>query len=175
MWLSFIKFWSKVFYLECWHCLKRWILIKGHNCWKHGAIYTIIKLEEDIMVLNNVTKFHKILIKSILLRERTSFQMVNFHKHEFCFSARILHVKTNKKKLLYWWTLKMHHFTFSVSSTWFEDVFFIIFYPLAKYTTICHDFDFLMLFILTLYQRYCFSRIVVWQMWIWFDLKTDAF
>ena len=32
------------------------------------------------MVLNNVTKFHKILIKSILLRERTSFQMVNFHK-----------------------------------------------------------------------------------------------
>ena len=32
------------------------------------------------MVLNNVTKFHKILIKSIRLRERTSFQMVNFNK-----------------------------------------------------------------------------------------------
>ena len=32
------------------------------------------------MVLNNVTKFHKILIKSIRLRERTSFKMVNFHK-----------------------------------------------------------------------------------------------
>ena len=32
---------------------------------KHGAIWTIIELEEDIMVLNNVTKFHKILIKSI--------------------------------------------------------------------------------------------------------------
>ena len=32
------------------------------------------------MVLNNVTKFHKILIKSIRLREPTSFQMVNFHK-----------------------------------------------------------------------------------------------
>ena len=32
------------------------------------------------MVLNNVTKFHKILIKSIQLREPTSFQMVNFHK-----------------------------------------------------------------------------------------------
>ena len=32
------------------------------------------------MVLNNVTKFHKILIKSILLRVRTSFQLVNFHK-----------------------------------------------------------------------------------------------
>ena len=32
------------------------------------------------MVLNNVTKFHKILISGIRLRERTSFQMVNFHK-----------------------------------------------------------------------------------------------
>ena len=32
------------------------------------------------MVLNNVTKFHKILRISIQLRERTSFQMVNFHK-----------------------------------------------------------------------------------------------
>ena len=33
-------------------------------------IKTIIKLEEDIMVLNNVTKLHKILIKTIRLRER---------------------------------------------------------------------------------------------------------
>ena len=32
------------------------------------------------MVLNNVTKFHKILIKNIRLIERTSFQMMNFHK-----------------------------------------------------------------------------------------------
>ena len=32
------------------------------------------------MVLNNVTKFHKILIKNIQLKERTSFQMVNYHK-----------------------------------------------------------------------------------------------
>ena len=32
------------------------------------------------MVLNNVTKFHKILIINIRLRERTSFQMVNFQK-----------------------------------------------------------------------------------------------
>ena len=32
------------------------------------------------MVLNNVTKFHKILIKTILLRERILFKMVNFHK-----------------------------------------------------------------------------------------------
>ena len=37
-------------------------------------------LEEDIMVLNNVTKFHKILIKTIRLRERTSFTTVIFHK-----------------------------------------------------------------------------------------------
>ena len=32
------------------------------------------------MVLNNVAKFHKSLIKSIQLREWTSFQMVIFHK-----------------------------------------------------------------------------------------------
>ena len=36
-----------------------------------GAIWNIIELE-DIMVLNNVIKFHKILIKTIRLRERTS-------------------------------------------------------------------------------------------------------
>ena len=47
---------------------------------KHGAIETIIELEKDIIVLNNITKFHKILIKNIRLRERTSFQMVEFHK-----------------------------------------------------------------------------------------------
>ena len=39
-----------------------------------------MELEEDIMVLNNVTKFHKILIKNIRVRERTSFKTVNFHK-----------------------------------------------------------------------------------------------
>ena len=32
------------------------------------------------MVLNNVTKFHKILIKTIRLRVQTSFKTVNFHK-----------------------------------------------------------------------------------------------
>ena len=32
------------------------------------------------MVLNNVTKFHKILIKNIRVRERISFKTVNFHK-----------------------------------------------------------------------------------------------
>ena len=52
---------------------------KDHNSRKQGAICTINKLE-DILVLNNVKKVHKILIQSIRLRERTSFQMVNFHK-----------------------------------------------------------------------------------------------
>ena len=41
-----------------------------------------IELEEDNMILNNMTKFHKILTKNIPLRERTSFQMVNFHKQK---------------------------------------------------------------------------------------------
>ena len=46
----------------------------------HGAIWTIIKFEEDITILNNVTKLHKILIKNIHVRERTSFKTMNFHK-----------------------------------------------------------------------------------------------
>ena len=33
-----------------------------------------------MMVLNNVTKFHKILIKTIRLKDRTLYQMVNFLK-----------------------------------------------------------------------------------------------
>ena len=32
------------------------------------------------MVLNNMTKFHKILIKNIQVREWTSFKKVNIHK-----------------------------------------------------------------------------------------------
>ena len=32
------------------------------------------------MVFKDVTKFHKILIKTIRLKERTSFKTVNFHK-----------------------------------------------------------------------------------------------
>ena len=32
------------------------------------------------MILNNVTNFHKISIKNISVRERTSFKTVNFHK-----------------------------------------------------------------------------------------------
>ena len=35
-------------------------------------IWTIIELEEDIMVLNNVTQFHNTLIKNIRVREWTS-------------------------------------------------------------------------------------------------------
>ena len=38
------------------------------------------EVEEEIMVLNNLTKFHKILIKNIRVRERTLFKTVNFHK-----------------------------------------------------------------------------------------------
>ena len=35
-----------------------------------GVIRTIIELEEDNILLNNMTKFHKVLIKTIRLRER---------------------------------------------------------------------------------------------------------
>ena len=35
-----------------------------------GVIRTIIKLEEDNILLNNMNKFHKVLIKIIRLRER---------------------------------------------------------------------------------------------------------
>ena len=42
------------------------------------------------MVLNNVTKFHKILIKTIRLREQTSFQMVNFHKQRAITTERMV-------------------------------------------------------------------------------------
>ena len=37
-------------------------------------------LQEDIIILNNVTKFHKIVIKTIRLRERTSIKTVIFDK-----------------------------------------------------------------------------------------------
>ena len=48
---------------------------KGQKLQK--ACVIIIKLEA-IIVLNDVTKFYKILIKTIQFRERTSFQTVNF-------------------------------------------------------------------------------------------------
>ena len=43
-------------------------------------IWAILHFEEDIRVLNNMTKFYKILMKTIRLREQTSFQTVNLHK-----------------------------------------------------------------------------------------------
>ena len=42
-------------------------------------IWAILKLEH-IMVLNNVIKFHRIIIKTIHVREQTSFQPMIFHK-----------------------------------------------------------------------------------------------
>ena len=76
---------------------------KGNNSRKHCAIWTIIELEEDIIVLNNLTKFHKILIKTIQLRERTSFQMVNFHKQRAITPTGMMRYGTlsNLKKTLW--------------------------------------------------------------------------
>ena len=42
-------------------------------------IWAILKLI-NIMVINNVTKFHGIINKTIHFREQTSFQPKNFHK-----------------------------------------------------------------------------------------------
>ena len=53
-------------------------------------IWTIIELEEDIMVLNNVTKFHKILIKNIRVREGTLFKPLNFHEQRAITTDKIL-------------------------------------------------------------------------------------
>ena len=39
-----------------------------------------MELEKDFMILNNVTKFHEIQIKTIQISEQTWFQTVNFHK-----------------------------------------------------------------------------------------------
>ena len=44
------------------------------------------------MVLNNVTKFHKILIKSIRFRERTSFKTVNFHEQRAITTESLVHM-----------------------------------------------------------------------------------
>ena len=54
-------------------------LTKGNNSLRIDAIWAILKLE-DIMVLNNVTKFHRIIIKTIHLREQMSFHPTIFHK-----------------------------------------------------------------------------------------------
>ena len=39
-------------------------------------------------------------------------------------------------------------------------MFSLSFYPLAKWTIICHDFDLLMLFILTYSRRKCFQQLL---------------
>ena len=59
------------------------------------------------MVLNNVTKFHKILIKSIQLGERTSFQMVNFHKQRAITTGSMVRYGplSNLKKTLWYKTM----------------------------------------------------------------------
>ena len=71
---------------------------------KHGAIWTIIKLEEDIMILNNVTKFHKFLIKKNQVRERTSFNAVNFHKQRAITTESLVRYKplSNLKKTFWY-------------------------------------------------------------------------
>ena len=56
------------------------------------------------MVLNNVTKFHKILIKNNQVRERTSFQMVNFHKQRAITAESLVQYRplSNLKKILWY-------------------------------------------------------------------------
>ena len=64
----------------CQICINRELsLTKGNNFCRHDGIWAILKLE-DIMVLYNVTKFHRIIIKTIYLREQTSFKPTIFHK-----------------------------------------------------------------------------------------------
>ena len=67
--------------------LREWTLFQMVNFHKQRAIFTesMVRYKtlsnlKDIMVLNNVTEFYKILIKSIRLRGRKSFKTVNFHK-----------------------------------------------------------------------------------------------
>ena len=56
------------------------------------------------MVLNNVTKFHKILINNIQLRERTSFKMVNFYKQRAINTESIvLYVPLSNLKKTSWY------------------------------------------------------------------------
>ena len=62
---KFHKILIKIFELESGHRLNSEFHKKSHNYLKPCAIWTIIEFEEDIKVLNNVTKCHKILIKNI--------------------------------------------------------------------------------------------------------------
>ena len=92
--------------------VREWTSFKKVNFHKQraittGAIWIIIELEEDIMVLNNVTKFHKILIKNIRLRERTSFKTVNFHKQRAITTESLVRYRplSNLKKRLWYLTM----------------------------------------------------------------------
>ena len=60
------------------HINRELSLTKGSGSGRHDAIWATLKLE-DIMVLNNVTKLHRIIIKTIHLREQMSFQPTIFH------------------------------------------------------------------------------------------------
>ena len=59
------------------------------------------------MVLNNVIKFHKILIKTIQLRGRTSFKTVNFHKQRAITAESMVGYGplSNLKKILWYLTM----------------------------------------------------------------------
>ena len=59
------------------------------------------------MVINNVTKFHKILKKNIRVRERTSFKMVNFHQQRaITIESLVLYGPlSNLKKTLWYLTM----------------------------------------------------------------------
>ena len=59
------------------------------------------------MLLNNVTKFHKILIKTNRLREWTLFKMVNFHKQRAITTESMLRYRplSNLKKTLWYLTM----------------------------------------------------------------------
>ena len=72
------------------------------------------------MVLNNVTKFHKILIKNIRVRERTSFKTVNFHKQRAITTKSLVQYGPlwNLKKTL--WYLTMSPSFIKVSSKVFD-------------------------------------------------------
>ena len=66
-----------------------------------------MELEKDIMVINNVTKFHKILIKNIRVRERTSYKTANFHKQRAITTERLMRYGplSNLKKALWYYTM----------------------------------------------------------------------
>ena len=56
------------------------------------------------MVLYSVTKFHKILIKTIRLRERTSFQTVNLHKQRAITTEHMVRYRPlSKLKKISWY------------------------------------------------------------------------